>query len=196
MAHSEEELMENEIKTHERQQAQVLGLLNAKDVVVSVVKVTAEGASIKLWPDADAVRGVLGEVAQLAQVPGGYSLRRYVCGRALYCAVQLGDATRDAPCPAGYHVHSDANLNEADGSLIAAAAEWGIGKGVFDLPPLRISAGKVHIVPKAKDGTNVIERYILDDVLTLDDITYNDDESVAALRVRKRDGGIIAWQAN
>ena len=188
--------MENEIKTNEGQQAQALGLLNAKDVVVSVVKVTAEGASIKLWPDADAVRGELGEVAQLAQVPGGYSLRRYVCGRALYCAVQLGDATRDAPCPAGYHVHSDANLNEADGSLIAAAAEWGIGKGVFDLPPLRISAGKVHIVPKAKDGTNVIDRYILDDVLTLDDITYNDDESVAALRVRKRDGGIIAWQAN
>lgn len=175
--------MENEIKTNEREQAQALGLLNAKDVVVSVVKVTADGVSIKLWPDADAVRGVLGEVAQLAQVPGGYSLRRYVCGRALYCAVQLGDATRDAPCPAGYHVHSDANLNEADGSLIAAAAEWGIGKGVFDLPPLRISAGKVHIVPKAKDGTNVIERYILDDVLTLDDITYNDDESVAALRV-------------
>ena len=59
MAHSEEELMENEIKTNERQQAQALGLLNAKDVVVSVVKVTAEGVSIKLWPDADAVRGVL-----------------------------------------------------------------------------------------------------------------------------------------
>ena len=82
--------MENEIKTNEGQQAPALGLLNAKDVVVSVVKVTAEGVSIKLWPDADAVRGVLGEAAQLAQVPGGYSLRRYVCGRALYCAVRLG----------------------------------------------------------------------------------------------------------
>ena len=173
-----------------------LALLTADEVTLSILEVDAEGVRIKLWPDVNAVRGVLGEVSRLAQVPGGYSLRRYVCGRALYCAVQLGDATRDAPCPAGYHVHSDANLNEADGSLIAAAAEWGIGKGVFDLPPLRISAGKVHIVPKAKDGTNVIERYILDDVLTLDDITYNDDESVAALRVRKRDGGIIAWQAN
>ena len=84
--------MENEIKANEGQQAPALGLLNAKDVVVSVVKVTAEGVSIKLWPDADAVRGVLSEAAQLAQVPGGYSLRRYVCGRALYCAVQLGDA--------------------------------------------------------------------------------------------------------
>ena len=62
--------MENEIKTNEGQQAQTLGLLNAKDVVVSVVKVTAEGVSIKLWPDADAVRGVLSEAAQLAQVPG------------------------------------------------------------------------------------------------------------------------------
>lgn len=188
--------MENEIKTNEGQQAPKLGALSAKDVVVTVVKTTAEGVSIKLWPDANAVRDVLREAALIAQIPGGFSVRHYVCGRALYCAVQLGDTTRDAPCPAGYHVHSDANLNEADGSLIAAAAEWGIGKGVFDLPPLRIAAGKVHIVPKAKDGTNVIERYILDDVLTLDDITYNDDESVATLRVRKRDGGIIAWQAN
>lgn len=188
--------MENEIKTNERQQAPALGLLNAKDVVVSVVKVTADGVSIKLWPDADAVRGVLGKAAKLAQVPGGYSLRRYVCGRALYCAVQLGDATRDAPCPAGYHVHSDANLNEADGSLIAAAAEWGIGAGVLNLPPLRIPASKVHIVPQGKPGTNIIERYVLDDALTLDDITYNGDGSVASLRVHKRDGSVITWQAS
>lgn len=171
------------------------GLLHADEIIVSVLKTDADSVRIKLWPDATAVRSRL-SVLEMAMGADSYSIQRYVCGRALYCAIALDDATRDAPCPAGYHVHSDANLNEADGSLIAAAAEWGIGKGVFDLPPLRISAGKVHIVPKAKDGTNVIERYILDDVLTLDDITYNDDESVAALRVRKRDGGIIAWQAN
>lgn len=170
-------------------------LLHADEIIVSVLKTDADSVRIKLWPDATAVRSHL-SVLEMAMGADSYSIRRYVCGRALYCAIALDDATRDAPCPAGYHVHSDTNLNEADGSLIAASAEWGIGKGVFDLPPLRISAGKVHIVPKAKDGTNVIERYILDDVLTLDDITYNDDESVAALRVRKRDGGIIAWQAN
>ena len=150
MAPSEEELMENEIKTHERQQAQALGLLNAKDVVVSVVKVTADGVSIKLWPDADAVRGVLGEVSRLAQVPGGYSLRRYVCGRALYCAVQLGDATRDAPCPAGYHVHSDANLNEADGSLIAAAAEWASARAYLTFRPCASRRVKCILCPRPR----------------------------------------------
>lgn len=49
--------------------------------------------------------------------------------------------------------------------------------------------------PQGKPGTNIIERYVLDDALTLDDITYNGDGSVASLRVRKRDGSVITWQA-
>ena len=35
-------------------------------------------------------------------MPGGlagYSVRHYVCGRYLYCAVALADITKDAPCP-------------------------------------------------------------------------------------------------
>ena len=63
-------------------------------------------------------------------------------------------------------------------------------------PTLRIPASKVHIVPQGKPGANIIERYVLDDALTLDDITYNGDGSVASLRVRKRDGSVITWQAN
>lgn len=189
--------MENEIKTNEGQQAPALGLLNAKDVVVSVVKVTADGVSIKLWPDAGAVRGVLGEVAQLAQVPGGYSLRRYVCGRALYCAVALDDATRDAPCPAGYQVNADANLNEADGSLVAAAAEWGIGYGVFSLPPLRISKDRVQINPVAGRDGKTIHHYVLADRLTVTGIGYDTDGDVTEIKLRKAsDGSVITWQAN
>ena len=64
------------------------------------------------------------------------------------------------------------------------------------LPPLRIPSNKVHIVPQGKPGTNIIERYVMDDTLTLDDITYNDDGSVASLRVCKRDGSVITWQAS
>ena len=94
-----------------------------------------------------------------------------------------------------YRVSSDAPTNEADGSFLAAAAAWSIGAGVLNLPPLRIPASKVHIVPQGKPGTNIIERYVLDDALTLDDITYNGDGSVASLRVRKRDGSVITWQA-
>lgn len=51
------------------------------------------------------------------------------------------------------------------------------------------------VTPEAMPGTNIIERYVLDDALTLDDITYNGDGSVASLRVRKRDGSVITWQA-
>lgn len=161
-----------------------LAQLPADEVTLSILEVDAEGVRIKLWPDVNAVRAHLEECCE--RMPGGlagYSVRHYVCGRYLYCAVALADITKDAP------------TNEADGSFLAAAAAWSIGAGVLNLPPLRIPASKVHIVPQGKPGTNIIERYVLDDALTLDDITYNGDGSVASLRVRKRDGSVITWQA-
>ena len=162
-----------------------LALLTADEVTLSILEVDAEGVRIKLWPDVNAVRAHLEECCE--RMPGGragYSVRHYVCGRYLYCAVALADITKDAPCPSTYRVSSDAPTNEADGSFLAAAAAWSIGAGVLNLPPLRIPASKVHIVPQGKPGTNIIERYVLDDALTLDDITYNGDGSVASLRVR------------
>lgn len=174
-----------------------LALLTADEVTLSILEVDAEGVRIKRWPDVNAVRAHLEECCE--RMPGGlagYSVRHYVCGRYLYCAVALADITKDAPCPTTYRVSSDAPTNEADGSFLAAAAAWSIGAGVLNLPPLRIPASKVHIVPQGKPGTNIIERYVLDDALTLDDITYNGDGSVASLRVRKRDGSVITWQAS
>lgn len=113
------------------------GTLASDDIVVSVLDVDENGATIKLWPDAAAVRDKLNALGQTLY-GDDYNLRRYLCGKALYCAIAIGDTTRDAPCPAGYQVNADANLNEADGSLVAAAAEWGLGFGVFNLPPRRI----------------------------------------------------------
>ena len=164
-----------------------LALLTADEVTLSILEVDAEGVRIKLWPDVNAVRAHLEECCE--RMPGGlagYSVRHYVSGRYRYCAVALADITKDAPCPTTYRVSSDAPTNEADGSFL----------GVLNLPPLRIPASKVHIVPQGKPGTHIIERYVLDDALTLDDITYNGDGSVASLRVRKRDGSVITWQAS
>ena len=113
-----------------------LALLANNEINVSVLEVAAEGVRVKLWPNADAVRAHLEEAT--ARLPGGlkgYSVRHYVCGRYLYCAIALGDITKDAPCPASYQVNTDSYLNEAEGSLVAAAAEWSIGKGVLALPP-------------------------------------------------------------
>ena len=88
-----------------------------------ILEVDAEGVRIKLWPDVNAVRAHLEECCE--RMPGGlagYSVRHYVCGRYLYCAVALADITKDAPCPTTYRVSSDAPTNEADGSFLAAAA--------------------------------------------------------------------------
>lgn len=129
-----------------------LALLTADEVTLSILEVDAEGVRIKLWPDVNAVRAHLEECCE--RMPGGlagYSVRHYVCGRYLYCAVALADITKDAPCPTTYRVSSDAPTNEADGSFLAAAAAWSIGAGVLNLPPLRIPASKVHIVPQLRN---------------------------------------------
>lgn len=158
--------------------------------VVSVLDVDADGVTVKLWPSAIAVRQAMGPA-------GGYSTRHYVCGRALYCAIALGDITHDAPCPESYRVRKDANLNEADGSLIAAAAEWGFGTQVFALPPMRISKERVQINPVAGRDGKTIHHYALADRLSVADIKLDDKGCIAEVQLRKAsDGGVIVWQAN
>lgn len=167
------------------------GLLHADEIIVSVLETDADSVRIKLWPDAEAVRDKLNELVTLLPADS-YSIRRYVCGRALYCAVALDDATRDAPCPAGYQVNADAN-----GSLVAAAAEWGIGYGVFSLPPLRISKDRVQINPVAGRDGKTIHHYVLADRLTVAGIGYDTDGDVTEIKLRKAsDGSVITWQAN
>ena len=158
--------------------------------VVSVLDVDADGVTVKLWPAAYAVRRALGAM-------GAYSTRHYVCGRALYCAVAFGDVTCDAPCPESYRVRKDANLNEADGSLIAAAAEWGVGTPVFALPPMRISKERVQINPVAGRDGKTIHHYTLADRLSVADIKLDDKGCIAEVQLRRAsDGGVIVWQAN
>ena len=76
------------------------GTLASDDIVVSVLDVDENGATIKLWPDAAAVRDKLNALGQTLY-GDDYSLRRYLCGKALYCAIAIGDTTRDAPCRRG-----------------------------------------------------------------------------------------------
>lgn len=172
------------------------GLLHADEIIVSVLETDADSVRIKLWPDAAAVRDKLNELVSLLPADS-YSIRRYVCGRALYCAVALDDATRDAPCPAGYQVNADVNLNEADGSLVAAAAEWGIGYGVFSLPPRRIGKEWLQINPVAGRDGKTIHHYVLGEKLTVAGIRYEPGGRVAEVHLRRSsDGSVIRWQVN
>lgn len=66
------------------------GLLHADEIIVSVLETDADSVRIKLWPDAAAVRSRL-SVLEMAMGADTYSIRRYVCGRALYCAVALDE---------------------------------------------------------------------------------------------------------
>lgn len=172
------------------------GTLASDDIVVSVLDVDENGATIKLWPDAAAVRDKLNALAQTLY-GDDYNLRRYLCGKALYCAIAIGDTTRDAPCPAGYQVNADANLNEADGSLVAAAAEWGLGFGVFNLPPRRIGKEWLQINPVAGRDGKTIHHYVLGEKLTVAGIRYEQGGRVAEVHLRRSsDGSVIRWPVN
>lgn len=180
--------MDNETKTQAPQRSSSPYIMQPEEIVVSVLETRADGVRVKLWPDADAVR------AHLSVLDDEYSATHCVFGRAMYCAVGLNDSTRDAPCPAGYKVNPDANLNDAEGSLIAAAAEWDVGTGVFALSPLRIGSDRVQINPVAAPDGKTIHHYVMADRLTVDDIQYNDERSVSAVALRKQDGSVIRWQ--
>lgn len=180
--------MDNKETTTESKQKYTPWQVRPDEIVVSVLETRADGVRVKLWPDVDAVQMLLNGLDD------AYSIRHYVCGRALYCAVGLKNATRDAPCPAAYKVNPDANLNDAEGSLIAAAAEYDVGAGVFALSPLRIGSDRVQINPVAAPDGKTIHHYVMADRLTVDDIQYNDDGSVSAVALRKQDGSVIRWQ--
>lgn len=180
--------MDNKETTTESKQKYNPWQLRPDEIVVCVLDTRADGVRVKLWPDVDAVQMLLNGLDD------AYSIRHYVCGRAMYCAVGLKNATRDAPCPAGYKVNPDANLNDAEGSLIAAAAEYDVGAGVFALSPLRIGSDRVQINPVAAPDGKTIHHYVMADRLTVDDIQYNDDGSVSAVALRKQDGSVIRWQ--
>lgn len=184
--------MDNKETTTESKQKYNPWQLRPDEIVVSVLETRADGVRVKLWPDVDAVRERLESIEE-----GCYSVRHYVCGRAMYCAIGIPnpDVTRDAPCPAAYKVNPDANLNDAEGSLIAAAAEYDVGAGVFALSPLRIGSDRVQINPVAAPDGKTIHHYVMADRLTVDDILYNDDDgSVSAVALRKQDGSVIRWQ--
>ena len=158
------------------------GTLASDDIVVSVLDVDENGATIKLWPDAAAVRDKLNALGQTLY-GDDYSLRRYLCGKALYCAIAIGDA--------------DANLNEADGSLVAAAAEWGLGFGVFNLPPRRIGKEWLQINPVAGRDGKTIHHYVLGEKLTVAGIRYEPGGRVAEVHLRRSsDGSVIRWPVN
>lgn len=91
-----------------------LALLTADEVTLSILEVDAEGVRIKLWPDVNAVRAHLEECC--GRMPGGlngYSVRHYVCGRYLYCAVALADITYN-----GDGSVTSLRVRKRDGSVI------------------------------------------------------------------------------
>lgn len=71
----------------------------AGEIVVNVQKTDENGVTIKLWPDVSAVRNHMNDLVSLVPCDT-YSVRHYTCGRYMYCAIALDDATLDAPCPA------------------------------------------------------------------------------------------------
>lgn len=168
----------------------------AADVVLSVIKVDAKGATLRLWPKVEAVLRYMNRLDQ----GGLWAARHYMCGHSLYCAVGFYHdgvcdyVYRDAPCPATYKVGPDAVTVEGSGAFLAAAAQWGIGAGLLHMQDLVLGADKVQINPVAGPDGKTIRSYVLADRLQVDRIQYDDDGEVAAVRIVNDRGGKVLWQ--
>lgn len=167
-------------------------MLREDEIDLVVQEVRQDGVVVKLWPKPAAVR------ALLAEAFGRWSTRHYACGRALYCGVGVGSdmvdyVYRDAPAPSRYSVGNDAAQNEADGSFLAAAALWGVGTAIFEMPSLRINGERVVINPVAGRDGKTISHYVLADKLTLDKVQSQDGQVTGVQLVTDR-GVKIVWQ--
>lgn len=168
--------------------------LRANELCICVLKVYKDYAVVRLWPRVEAVRRALGREY------GGYAVRHYACGRALYCgvgvALQPGSAEyvyRDACPPPDYRAAQDTAQDECDGSFLAAAALWGVGDAVLRMPSMRLPAEKVQINPVAARDGRSIQGYELAETLTVDEIAYEGDE-VTVVQLLTKDGRKLIWQ--
>lgn len=148
-----------------------------------------QGATVCLMPMVRAVERILTDT--YGQY--GWCSRHYACGGAIYCGIGVDHrgtfVYRDA-----VETDGSAGQSRSSASFIAAAALWGVGAGVLDLPVCHIGKNRCAINPVAGRDGRSIAGYVLADTLALEKIAYDDAGGVTAYQLRNKAGEAILWQ--
>ena len=127
-----------------------------QEVQVVVCECSADAVRVRLLPDPAAVWCMMDETFGTL----GWTRRYYFADGRLWCGVGVyhplmnNFAIKDAAAPAGKLQISNPDKWKENGSFLAAAALWGAGADVMELPSLIFAADQVAIDPVHKRAKN------------------------------------------
>lgn len=171
-------------------------LTDGADVLVIVREVGQTGARVQLLPLPTALERMLTD----AFGTFGWECRRYSCGGTLYCSVGVWNPQamqyvhRDAPAEDDYR-YKDKARSAAASSLAHAAAHWGVGADILNLPVLTLTAEQVSIRAVAKADGKTIDHWALEQRLTVDKFMRAEGGAITMVQFDTSDGKKVLWPA-
>lgn len=153
-----------------------LPVLTGDDVAIVLQGCAADHVRLKLVVRQTALHRILDQCYGAF----GWCCRRYSCGGTLYTALGIFSTTRmdytykDAAADKDFAVLKDKMKNDEASSFIRAAAMWGIGAEIAELPRITLTDADVNI-RAIQDDKKVITHYIPGESIKVDKIAYYSD---------------------
>ena len=167
-----------------------------EDTFVLVDTVTEKYVQLRVLPLPAAVERRLNVMFG----PMGWSCRRYACGGTLYCSVGVynpltGDYLhKDAPAIYDYNFGPDKAKAQAASSFVHAAAHWGVGADVLELPTMVFGSQQMEIYPvAAQNDPKRVVGYRLRPALTVDKFARDNDGTIVMVQLKDQDGKVYVW---
>ena len=160
-------------------------LLKADEIECRVGTVNEKGLSLLLYKDARADMKILDEVFGAMN----WQRRHEVIGGNLYCIVSVWDDEKKqwiSKMDVGTESYTEKEKGQASDSFKRACVSLGIGRELYMVPFIWISAGKTRI-EKRQDG-----KFYAQDKFSVADISYDEESrTITGLVIVKKDGNIV-----
>lgn len=172
-------------------------LLTGEDVVAVVKSCANDRLKLKLVLRQSAIHRMLDECCGVF----GWCCRRYACGGTLYTALGIFSNTRmdytykDAAADKDFSRFKDKAKNDEASSFVRAAAMWGIGAEIAELPCITLTDKDV-LIHAVQDAKKVITHYIPGESIRVDKLAYYPDtRKIQMVQFNiGTDGKKVLWQ--
>lgn len=158
-------------------------LLTADEIECRVGTISEKGISLLLYKDARADMKILDETYGTF----GWQRTHEVIGGNLYCNVQIYDDSKKewiSKMDVGTESYTEKEKGQASDSFKRACVSVGIGRELYSVPFIWVSASKCNIQPKDN-------RYITYDKFRVWEIEYNNNREIIGLTILNQDGKVV-----
>lgn len=162
-------------------------LLRSDEIECRIGTISEKGLSLLLYKDARADMKILDEVF----TPLGWKRQHVLIGGNLYCIVSIWDEEKKQwidKMDVGTESYTEKEKGQASDSFKRACVSVGIGRELYSVPFIWLSASKVNIQSKG-EGSN--RKYYTYDKFTVQSISYNDNREITGLAIINQDGNVV-----